>query len=240
MTRGTSSRHALRKTNEWKWDSYAPLSLSLIRFAQCMPGTCTACHYLPLWYLSLCRPSWLENIRGVTVVGDRRRGYVRALGASSGVWYGRWTRFFFRRKSIGSLPRAASFSVLFFYEIDQIKITVSGFFRRRTLRVGSAFSPGLPALYEIVKNTWLVFVNTHFFLQGSKPNLPSIVEIGWLDISPVVKPLPTDIPRKAIWKWEVDDFPNKPVNLLIRKWLPQSAILRKLYSCRNVEIFLTL
>ena len=52
MTRGTGSRHALRKTNEWKWDSYAPLSLPLIRFAQCMPGTCTACHYLPLWYLT--------------------------------------------------------------------------------------------------------------------------------------------------------------------------------------------
>ena len=146
--------------------------------------------------------------------------------------------------------------------------------------VESAFGPGVPALYEIARNTSLVLVNTHFSLHGSKPNLPSIVEIGGLHISPVVKPLSIElqrfldeahegvlyfslgsmikassmpkekleiiikairnIPRKVIWKWEVDDFPNKPVNLLVRKWLPQSAILRKLYSCRNVEIFLTL
>ena len=140
--------------------------------------------------------------------------------------------------------------------------------------VESAFGPGVPALYEIARNTSLVFVNTHFSLHGSKPNLPSIVEVGGLHISPVIKPLPIElqrfldeahegvlyfslgsiikastmpkekleiiskaigsIPRKVIWKWEVDDFPNKPANLLIRKWLPQSAILRKLYSCTKV------
>ncbi|XP_034934683.1 UDP-glucuronosyltransferase 2B14-like [Chelonus insularis] len=34
------------------------------------------------------------------------------------------------------------------------------------------------------------------------------------------------IPRKVIWKWEVEELPNKPPNVLIRKWLPQAAILR--------------
>ena len=74
MTHGTGSRHELRKTNEWKWDSYAPLSLSLIRFAQCMPGTCTACHYLPLWYLSIARlPRYIHHtaVTRLIVMTDR-------------------------------------------------------------------------------------------------------------------------------------------------------------------------
>lgn len=33
------------------------------------------------------------------------------------------------------------------------------------------------------------------------------------------------LPRKVIWKWEVDDLPHRPSNVLIRKWLPQFDIL---------------
>lgn len=33
------------------------------------------------------------------------------------------------------------------------------------------------------------------------------------------------IPRKVIWKWETDALPEKPGNLLVRKWLPQFDIL---------------
>lgn len=36
-----------------------------------------------------------------------------------------------------------------------------------------------------------------------------------------------DIPRKVVWKWEVEDMPDKPSNLLARSWLPQASILRK-------------
>ncbi|XP_035731371.1 UDP-glucuronosyltransferase 2B7-like [Vespa mandarinia] len=33
------------------------------------------------------------------------------------------------------------------------------------------------------------------------------------------------IPRKVLWKWETDDFPEKPDNVFISKWLPQFDIL---------------
>nr|XP_033326685.1 uncharacterized protein LOC117220621 [Megalopta genalis] len=33
------------------------------------------------------------------------------------------------------------------------------------------------------------------------------------------------LPRKVIWKWEADDLPQKPGNVLVKKWLPQFDIL---------------
>lgn len=33
------------------------------------------------------------------------------------------------------------------------------------------------------------------------------------------------IPRKVIWKWEIDDLPKLSPNVLVKKWLPQSDIL---------------
>ncbi|XP_076655536.1 UDP-glucosyltransferase 2-like isoform X3 [Halictus rubicundus] len=33
------------------------------------------------------------------------------------------------------------------------------------------------------------------------------------------------LPRKVIWKWETDDLPMKPNNVLVKKWLPQFDIL---------------
>lgn len=33
------------------------------------------------------------------------------------------------------------------------------------------------------------------------------------------------IPRKVIWKWELDDLPKLSSNVLVKKWLPQSDIL---------------
>lgn len=35
-------------------------------------------------------------------------------------------------------------------------------------------------------------------------------------------------PVKVIWKWEMDELPNKPVNLMVKKWLPQFDLLSKL------------
>ncbi|XP_043267265.1 UDP-glycosyltransferase UGT5-like [Venturia canescens] len=140
--------------------------------------------------------------------------------------------------------------------------------------VHDVFGPDVPALSEIAKNSSLVLVNTHYSLHGSKPNLPSVIELGGIHISPNVKPLPDDlqrfldeakegvlyfslgsmikastmpkdklqmivnvfrdIPRKVIWKWEAEDMPNKPKNLLIRHWLPQVAILQH----PNVKCFM--
>lgn len=131
--------------------------------------------------------------------------------------------------------------------------------------VEEAFGPGVPALREIARNTSAVLVNTHFTLHGFKPDVPNVVEVGGLHISPSSKPLPDDIrkflddgregvlyfslgsmikassmprdkldavvnvigsiPRRVVWKWETDELPNRPSNLLVRKWLPQAAIL---------------
>lgn len=33
------------------------------------------------------------------------------------------------------------------------------------------------------------------------------------------------LPRKVIWKWEADHLPQKPDNVLVKKWLPQFDIL---------------
>lgn len=35
-----------------------------------------------------------------------------------------------------------------------------------------------------------------------------------------------NLKQKIIWKWETE-FPNKPKNLLVSKWLPQRDILGK-------------
>lgn len=33
------------------------------------------------------------------------------------------------------------------------------------------------------------------------------------------------IPRKVIWKWEIDELPHKMDNVITRKWLPQFAVM---------------
>jgi len=38
----------------------------------------------------------------------------------------------------------------------------------------------------------------------------------------------SQLPLTVIWKYENDHMPNKPENVVLCKWLPQRAILRKL------------
>ncbi|XP_076297234.1 UDP-glucosyltransferase 2-like [Lasioglossum baleicum] len=38
------------------------------------------------------------------------------------------------------------------------------------------------------------------------------------------------LPRKVIWKWETDEFTQKPDNVLVKKWLPQFDILSSLLT----------
>lgn len=38
------------------------------------------------------------------------------------------------------------------------------------------------------------------------------------------------IPRKVIWKWEQDDIPELPGNVMVQKWLPQYDILSELMT----------
>lgn len=44
----------------------------------------------------------------------------------------------------------------------------------------------------------------------------------------ILKALGT-LKQKVLWKWENDTMPNKPNNVLIRKWMPQMEILCKSY-----------
>lgn len=38
----------------------------------------------------------------------------------------------------------------------------------------------------------------------------------------------SQLPQTVIWKYENDNMPDKPENVVLCKWLPQRAILRKL------------
>ena len=43
------------------------------------------------------------------------------------------------------------------------------------------------------------------------------------------------VKQRVIWKWESDDLPGKPENVLIEKWLPQDDIL----AHKNVKLFIS-
>ncbi|XP_065074448.1 UDP-glucosyltransferase 2-like [Ochlerotatus camptorhynchus] len=43
------------------------------------------------------------------------------------------------------------------------------------------------------------------------------------------------IKQRVIWKWDTEDMPNKPANVLLRKWLPQNDIL----AHKNCRLFVT-
>ena len=43
------------------------------------------------------------------------------------------------------------------------------------------------------------------------------------------------IPRKVIWKWEVNDFPQQPKNLMVLKWLPQFDIMSEYKHRANLR-----
>ncbi|XP_022175455.1 UDP-glucuronosyltransferase 2B10-like [Myzus persicae] len=63
------------------------------------------------------------------------------------------------------------------------------------------FGPDVPHINEIVYNTSMVFVNGHFSLDGPRPLVPNMVEIGGIHVkSP--KPIPKDILKF------IEDSPN--------------------------------
>ncbi|XP_076655537.1 UDP-glycosyltransferase UGT5-like isoform X4 [Halictus rubicundus] len=58
-------------------------------------------------------------------------------------------------------------------------------------------------------------------------NLGSVIKAATMpeDKLTVLLNLFASLPRKVIWKWETDDLPQKPDNVLVKKWLPQFDIL---------------
>lgn len=45
----------------------------------------------------------------------------------------------------------------------------------------------------------------------------------------------SDLPYLVLWKWESDHLPDKPPNVVTRKWLPQQDIL----AHPNIRAFVT-
>ncbi|KAK4878164.1 hypothetical protein RN001_010670 [Aquatica leii] len=45
----------------------------------------------------------------------------------------------------------------------------------------------------------------------------------------------SELPYKVLWKWEEDKLPNKPENVITRKWFPQQDVLRH----PNIKVFVT-
>lgn len=44
--------------------------------------------------------------------------------------------------------------------------------------------------------------------------------------------------QTVLWKWEEDDLPNKPDNVIIKKWMPQKDILCKFFcKCLHYTYF---
>ncbi|CAK9820999.1 UDP-glucosyltransferase 2 [Anthophora plagiata] len=60
-----------------------------------------------------------------------------------------------------------------------------------------------------------------YFNLGSMVKMASIPK----DKLEVLLNVLRSIPRKVIWKWETDDIPNIPSNVLVQKWLPQYDVL---------------
>ncbi|XP_015436890.1 PREDICTED: UDP-glucuronosyltransferase 2B15-like [Dufourea novaeangliae] len=60
-------------------------------------------------------------------------------------------------------------------------------------------------------------------------NLGSMVKMATVskDKLTILLNMFASIPRKVIWKWETDDLPQKPNNVLVKKWLPQYDIMSK-------------
>jgi len=61
-------------------------------------------------------------------------------------------------------------------------------------------------------------------------SLGSLVAMNTLpdDLLGVFKTVFSRLPQTVIWKYESDDMTDKPENVVLCKWLPQRAILRKL------------
>ncbi|KAL0278683.1 UNVERIFIED_CONTAM: hypothetical protein PYX00_000433 [Menopon gallinae] len=123
---------------------------------------------------------------------------------------------------------------------------------------------GIPPVSEIVKNTSVFLVNSHFSVFQARPLVPGIVEVGgihtgpgaalpkhlkdYLDKGSTILGYTIDeerrkaiantfrkLPLNVIWKWENDTMPDKPSNVLIQKWIPQNDLL----AHPNVKLFVT-
>lgn len=74
------------------------------------------------------------------------------------------------------------------------------------------------------------------FLDGGKDgvvyfSLGSNVKSKFLsmELRNIIMQTFSELPYRVLWKFEDDDLPGKPNNVLISKWLPQQDVLSKLH-----------
>lgn len=71
----------------------------------------------------------------------------------------------------------------------------------------------------------LVYVSFGSFLKSAE--MPKAKYEAMLTVFKSIK-------QKVLWKWESDNIPNLPANVMVKKWLPQSDI----FAHKNVKLFI--
>ncbi|KAJ8966046.1 hypothetical protein NQ317_018127 [Molorchus minor] len=116
---------------------------------------------------------------------------------------------------------------------------------------------GIPYLGDVEKNLSLLFLTTNTMLYTPRPTVPTIIPIQQLHINPyrnyhilgsnvksvnmaerlrnVLIETFAELPYTVLWKWESDELPGKPDNVITKKWLPQQDLL----AHPNIKVFIT-
>lgn len=90
------------------------------------------------------------------------------------------------------------------------------------------FGESLPALSELARNTSLIFVNSHFSLNGPRPLVPGVIEVAGIHIKPP-KPLPkvsSRISRATIFPARLNVITNFRYSCYFDFWFRVSRELR--------------
>jgi glucuronosyltransferase len=80
---------------------------------------------------------------------------------------------------------------------------------------------------ESANNTGVIYFSFGSLIQGSK--MPEGLRKNLVNVFAKLKPM------KVLWKWETEQMPDKPDNVMLSKWLPQQDVL----GHSNVKLFLS-
>ncbi|KAF5302525.1 hypothetical protein FQR65_LT00897 [Abscondita terminalis] len=151
--------------------------------------------------------------------------------------------------------------IIIFFIIFNTIMQYFHFYPNQQLIIDQYFGKNYATIQELNEDISLVLGNSNPIFNGVKPLLPTIVQFGGGTHRTAPKPLPTDLkksldeakmdsfilvwdltsktfqelPYTVLWKFELDDLPNKPKNVITRKWMQQQDILRH----PNIKLFIT-